>query len=182
MERINEITTTNRFLEQIYTSLTQKLTFGSLNSVAILTATNPQHIDEIVEFEMKRIQDRCTRKEEQYVEQMFAENPISFERRTTSRVLRRKCGTLLSSEQQQQRTEACCHSPYTNNTIKKAKSEYRHKYMSQKLLQSTQLLKFIKNLIAHTEGHLLVQGLSRDRLHQLRCRYGMDGNTKKVID
>lgn len=176
---------TNRFLEQIYTSLTQELAFHSLNTHGMLTNTKPQSIDQIVEFEMKRIQENCKRKEVQYVEQMLMENPIAIGRRATmSRILRRQCDTLLSpkkkqQQQQQQRrwTEVFRRSRY-NNKIKKAKSKYRHKYISQRLLQNTQLLSCIKDLIAQTEGHLLAQGWRKDKIHQMRYNYGMDGNSK----
>ncbi|XP_061401776.1 protein sisterless A-like [Musca vetustissima] len=187
----NTTITTNRFLEQVYTSLTHEVTFPSLNTHGMLTnimPTQQQHIDQIVEFEMKRIQENCQGKQEQYVEQMLAENPITYGRRTNTTtnsgsVLSEECDTLLSPEQkrqqQYQRSEACRRSRY-NNKIKKAKSKYRHKYMSQKLLQSTQLLTCIKDLIAQTEGHLLAQGLGKDKLHQLRYSYGMDSTRREV--
>lgn len=76
-------------------------------------------------------------------------------------------------EIQQQRAEACRRSRY-NNKIKKAKSKFRHKFMSQKLLQSTQMFDCIQDLIVQAESHLLAQGLTKDKLQQLRVRYGMD--------
>ncbi|XP_061399930.1 protein sisterless A-like [Musca vetustissima] len=190
----NTTITTNRFLEQVYKSLTHEVTFPSLNTHGMLTnimPTQQQHIDQIVEFEMKRIQENCQGKQEQYVEQMLAENPIAIGRRTnttntttnSSSILSGECDTLLSTEQKRQqhgqRSEACRRSRY-NNKIKKAKSKYRHKYMSQKLLQSTQLLTCIKDLIAQTEGHLLAQGLGNDKLHKLRYSYGMDSTRREV--
>lgn len=75
--------------------------------------------------------------------------------------------------QQQQRADACRRSRY-NNKIKKAKTKYRHKYMSQKLLQSTQMFDCIQDLISQAESHLLAQGLTKDKLQQLRLNYGMD--------
>ncbi|XP_073831742.1 protein sisterless A-like [Musca autumnalis] len=178
MEQYNaNSSTTNLFLDPLYTSLTQELSLESLNATTIsLNHLNPQNIDQIVEMEMKRIQENLCRKEQQYVEQMLVENPITFERRNNVTVLRKESDSSLSGEQQrlqQQRAEACRRSRY-NNKVKKAKSKYRHKYISQKLLQSSQMLSCIKDLIAEAESHLLAQGLNKETLRQLRSNYGMD--------
>ncbi|XP_075157956.1 protein sisterless A-like [Haematobia irritans] len=87
--------------------------------------------------------------------------------------------SLLPLDQRQHRADACRRSRY-NNKIKKAKSKYRHKYMSQKLLQSTQMFDCIQDLIAQAESHLLTQGLSKDKLQQMRLNYGID-STDKVL-
>lgn len=185
---------TGYFLQQVYTSLTQDFQMQTFNTTALATNTqfvNPQNIDRLVEMEMKRIKENCSQKEQQYVEQMLLENPITIERRinnnhvqqqqqqtsseddaidvvTVSATTKKETNTFL----QQQRAEACRRSRY-NNKIKKAKSKYRHKYMSQKLLQSTQMFDCIQDLIAQAENHLLAQGLTRDKLQHLRHNYGM---------
>uniref|UniRef100_A0A1I8MV15 BZIP domain-containing protein n=1 Tax=Musca domestica TaxID=7370 RepID=A0A1I8MV15_MUSDO len=178
MEQYNASRSTNLFLDPLYTSLTQELSLESLGPTTISsTQLNPQNIDQIVEMEMKRIQENIARKEAQYVEQMLVENPITFERRNNVTVLRKATSdSSLSPEQQrlqQQRADACRRSRY-NNKVKKAKSKYRHKYISQKLQQSSQMLNCIKDLIVEAESHLLAQGLHKEKLHQLRSNYGIE--------
>ncbi|XP_061399920.1 protein sisterless A-like [Musca vetustissima] len=192
MEHYNLNNSTNLFLDPLYTSLTQELSLKSLNTTSMaLTAVgtttaqlNPQNIDQMVAMEMKRIQENIARKEQQYVEQMLVENPITFERRNNVTVLRKTSDSSLSEEQQrlqQQRADACRRSRY-NNKVKKAKSKYRHKFISQRLLQSTQMLNCIQDLIAEAESHLLAQGLNKAKLHQLRSSYGMDMARSLVDD
>ncbi|KAM7347085.1 protein sisterless A-like [Cochliomyia hominivorax] len=180
------------FLQQIFTSLTQDLemqTFNPANSNNLYM--NPQNINRLVEMEMKRIKENCMLKEQQYVEQMLSENPITIERRpnnnhmqqqqqynsseddnidvvTVSTNIKKETNTFL----QQQRAEACRRSRY-NNKVKKAKSKYRHKFISKKLLQSIQMLDCIQDLIAQAENHLLTQGLTRDKLQYLRHNCGL---------
>lgn len=92
---------------------------------------------------------------------------------TATSLLPLKQQSFHQQQQQQQRADACRRSRY-NNKIKKAKTKYRHKYMSQKLLQSTQMFDCIQDLISQAESHLLAQGLTKDKLQQLRLNYGMD--------
>uniref|UniRef100_A0A1I8PEE3 BZIP domain-containing protein n=1 Tax=Stomoxys calcitrans TaxID=35570 RepID=A0A1I8PEE3_STOCA len=135
---------------------------------------NPRNINEMVSMEMKRIQMNCAQKQQQYVEQMLMENPIPFERRTTAAT--REINSQLSADQLQilqQRSEACRRSRY-NSKIRKAKAKYRHKYMTQKLLQSSKMFNCIQDLIGQAESQLLAQGLGMEKLQQLRKTYGMD--------
>ncbi|XP_075157957.1 protein sisterless A-like [Haematobia irritans] len=178
MEQMASSTTKN-MLHEVYTSLSPYFTTQNLTEMP--GYINPQHINDMVNIEMKRIQENCSRKEQQYVEEMLAENPITFERRTSTIVEKE---INLPPEQQKlirQRSEACRRSRF-NNKIRKAKTKYRHKYMTQKLIQSSQMFNCIQDLIGQAESQLLGQGLSKDKLRQLRYSYGMDETMECVRD
>ncbi|XP_037810499.1 protein sisterless A-like [Lucilia sericata] len=182
------------FLQQIYKSLSQDLQIQPFNPAALASAmnVNPENIDHMVEMELKVIKENVLKKEQQYVEQMLRENPIVIERRNNNNQQPQQQQQTSSDDDvvdvvtvstsskrenqkflQQQRAEACRRSRY-NNKIKKAKSKYRHKYISQKLLQSAQMFDCIQDLIKQAENQLLSQGLPEDKLQQLRQRYDME--------
>ncbi|KAM7347469.1 protein sisterless A-like [Cochliomyia hominivorax] len=73
----------------------------------------------------------------------------------------------LQQQQQQQRSESCRRSRI-NNKIKKAKAKYRHKFMSEKLLQSANVLECLQKLIEQTENQLINQGFNALQLLELR--------------
>ncbi|XP_037810504.1 protein sisterless A-like, partial [Lucilia sericata] len=176
--------TTGMILQDACTSLTQNLQMQSINSYQHISS---QYIDQVVEIEMKRLKANCSREEENYVEQMLLENPIIVERRTTTSSLSEAnnnndatdyCYSNVQDvdvgkdeeifgQQQQQRSESCRRSRI-NNKIKKAKSKYRHKFMSNKLLQSANVLQCLQKLIEQTENQLINQGFNALQLLELR--------------
>lgn len=182
------------FLQQVYSSLTHDFEMQPNQTTTSCTFpfVNMGDIDRMVELEMQRIKENCTQKENQYVEQMLAENPITIERRANTNNITAATVKPSTSAQtatmnpanismvQQQRAEACRRSRI-NNKVKKAKSKYRHKYMSQRLLQSSQMFNCIQELIAKAESHLLAQGMSREKLHRLRHTYGVDQASAAAI-
>ncbi|KAI8124257.1 Protein sisterless A [Lucilia cuprina] len=179
--------TTGMILQDACTSLTQNLQMQSINSYQHISS---QYIDQVVEIEMKRLKANCSREEENYVEQMLLENPIIVERRTTPTTLTTSSLTETNNNNeatdycystvqdvnvgkdeemfgQQQRSESCRRSRI-NNKIKKAKSKYRHKFMSNKLLQSANVLQCLQKLIEQTENQLINQGFNALQLLELR--------------
>ncbi|XP_065365308.1 protein sisterless A-like [Calliphora vicina] len=179
---------TGLILQDACSSLTQNLQMQSINSYQDISS---QYIDQVVEIEMKRLKANCMREEENYVEQMLLENPIIVERRPTpttlpassllteannddgatdychSNVMLADAGNDEETLFQQQRSESCRRSRI-NNKIKKAQTKYRHKFMSNKLLQSANVLECLQKLIEQTENQLINQGFDALQLLQLR--------------
>uniref|UniRef100_A0A1I8PHK5 BZIP domain-containing protein n=1 Tax=Stomoxys calcitrans TaxID=35570 RepID=A0A1I8PHK5_STOCA len=83
-----------------------------------------------------------------------------------------KAATLqqLQLQQQQQRAESCRRSRI-NNKIKKAKMKFRHKFMSNKLMQSISMLKCIQKLIDQAEMQLQSQGYPQQQLEKIKELY-----------
>ncbi|XP_059224340.1 protein sisterless A-like [Stomoxys calcitrans] len=129
-----------------------------------------QYIDQVVDTEMKRVKANCQREEEQFVEQMLLENPIVVERRSLSPVGQSTQSTLQLQQQQRQRAESCRRSRI-HNKIKKAKMKFRHKFMSNKLMQSISMLKCIQKLIDQAEMQLQSQGYPQQQLEKIKELY-----------
>lgn len=185
----DEITSSSSglILQDVCTSLTQNLQMQSINSFQHLSS---QYIEQIVEIEMKRLKANCNQEEQNYVEQMLLENPIIVERRNapppTTQINHNDVtnnnhnpnvqdvtadddedDTSVYMQQQQQRSESCRRSRL-NNKIKKAKAKYRHKFMSNKLLHSANVLECLQKLIEQTENQLINQGFNALQLLELR--------------
>ncbi|XP_065365307.1 protein sisterless A-like [Calliphora vicina] len=180
------------FLRQVYSSLTKDFQMQPFNPASMenVRVVKPHNIGYIVGVEMKRIKENCLRKEEQYVEQMLLENPITIERRTSNNNPQPASSddemvdvvTVASTskrDMQQQRADACRRSRY-NNKVRKAKTMYRHKFMTQKLMQSTKMYDCIQELIAQTETYLLSNGMDADTLLALRNNYNIDKANETV--
>lgn len=182
---------TGRYLHEVHELLEKDLEIQNIDTNALnhISSINPQVIDRMVDMEMERLKANCAMTEENYVQQMLAENPIVIERRNTgndhvddelsddenvdvvtvSESAKKGKYALL----QRQRAESCRRSRY-NDKIRKAKMTYRHKYMSKKLEDSVQLFNCIQAVIQQAEEHLLHQDFPLNRLKFMRLQYGVD--------
>lgn len=177
---------TGMLLQQMQTSMTDAFQLQHINAYH---QHSPRNIDHLVEQEMKRIKTNYHNEEERFVEQMLLENPVIVERRTPSAP--RKINGIsfnnsgTSSDDQsnrsshdpdiiaQQRAESCRKSRI-NHKIKKAKTKFRHKYITSKLAQSTHVLSNLRDIIAQAETQLLCHGYNQLSLQKLRNTFGLD--------
>lgn len=134
-------------------------------------------IDELVDQEVQRIQEKCLGEEEHYVEQMLQQHPVIIDRRAQPQRSSSSDETTNSRDQiAQQRAESCRRSRI-NNKIKQTKTKFRHKYISNKLSQSVANLDCLREIIAQTESQLLLSGCDQAMLQNLRDAFGVNKKT-----
>ncbi|XP_055845665.1 protein sisterless A [Episyrphus balteatus] len=132
----------------------------------------PASVDTIIDFEMKKVMAKYTAEEASFVDQKLIENPVIVERRPSNRS-GSESSSSVRDPLQQQRAESCRKSRI-NNKIKKAKSKFRHKFITMKLAQNAAALECIRDVIAHAEAKLKSTGCSEATLRKLRSAMGVD--------
>ncbi|KAH8385485.1 hypothetical protein KR093_010819, partial [Drosophila rubida] len=152
---------------------------------SLVYGNKPEQIEQMVAHELQLLKTHYANEEQRYVDQMILENPITVERRPPpvrveaepadpSTTTSTSTTTSNSSRDvQRQRAESCRKSRY-NNKIKKAKLRFRHKFASNKLLESTELLNCMRNVIAQAESQLLARGFNPAALERMRQNFGVD--------
>ncbi|XP_055915247.1 protein sisterless A [Eupeodes corollae] len=157
------------FLQKLYPPTSEPM---DLKSFACYQELTPESVDTVIDFEMKKVMAKYAAEEESFVDQKLIENPVICERRQSNR-----SGSESSSSTrdplQQQRAESCRKSRI-NNKIKKAKSKFRHKFITMKLAQNAAALQCIRDVISHAEAKLKSTGYSEAALRKLRNAMGVD--------
>uniref|UniRef100_A0A1A9UGW3 Uncharacterized protein n=1 Tax=Glossina austeni TaxID=7395 RepID=A0A1A9UGW3_GLOAU len=142
-----------------------------------------QLVNEAVETEIQRIRFNWKIREANYVENMLEEESNYNE--SLRRDLRRR-DTISDPDpikinpdddflQQRQKERAkAFHHFRVSRRIKKAKLKYRLQYVTNKLLESTDMLESVHDLIGEAEQKLISQGFSKDKIEILRKRFDVD--------
>lgn len=148
-------------------------------------ASKPEHIEKMVDQQLRQLKMHYTEQEQNYVNQMLLENPIVVERRASpplktelpapSPTPDSGSGSGSGAEGkdvQRQRAESCRKSRY-NNKIKKAKLRFRHKFVSEQLKKSELMLDTMRDVIAQAERQLLDRGFPAAAIERMRRGFGL---------
>uniref|UniRef100_A0A1A9Z0R9 Uncharacterized protein n=1 Tax=Glossina pallidipes TaxID=7398 RepID=A0A1A9Z0R9_GLOPL len=139
-----------------------------------------QLVNEAVEHEMERIKCNWKICETNYIENMLEEESNYNE--SLCRDLRRKDNISdikinpdddFLPQRQKERAKASRHFR-VNRRIKKAKLKYRFQYVTNKLLEGTDMLERVHDLIGEAERKLTSQGFSKDKIEILRKCFDVD--------
>uniref|UniRef100_A0A1B0FIX6 Uncharacterized protein n=1 Tax=Glossina morsitans morsitans TaxID=37546 RepID=A0A1B0FIX6_GLOMM len=129
---------------------------------------------------MERIKSNWKIREANYVENMLEEESNYNE--NLRRDLRRRDNISdikinpdddFLQQRQKERANASRHFR-VNRRIKKAKLKYRFQYVSNKLLEGTDMLECVHGLIGEAERKLISQGFSKDKIEILRKCFDVD--------
>lgn len=156
-------------------SVSEETDHTSGNKSMLSPNINSCDIDRMVELEAQRIRQNFMRGEQQYIEEMFLDNPIAIERRPSVNQYQPQY-----QEQQQRRGNVCRRSRY-NNKVMKAKLKYRHQFISKKLAQTSDMFERVLDFVAVAEQQVLRQGMSLDKLGQIRDNCRVDRTLNDVV-
>ncbi|XP_037881978.1 protein sisterless A-like [Glossina fuscipes] len=137
-------------------------------------------VNEAVEREIERIRFNWKIREANYVENMLEDESKYNE--SLRRDLRRrdnlsdiKINPDDDFVQQRQKERAKAFRYFrVSRRIKKAKLKYRFQYVTNKLLESTDMLESVHDLIGEAEQKLISQGFSKDKIETLRKYFNVD--------
>uniref|UniRef100_A0A1A9ZK64 Uncharacterized protein n=1 Tax=Glossina pallidipes TaxID=7398 RepID=A0A1A9ZK64_GLOPL len=139
-----------------------------------------QLVNEAVENEIQRIRFNWKIRETNYVENMLEEESNynenlrrDLQRRDTISDIKINPDDDFLQQRQKERAEAFRHFRVSKR-IKKAKLKYRLQYVTNKLLESTDMLESVHDLIGEAEQKLISQGFSKDKIETLRKRFDID--------
>uniref|UniRef100_A0A1A9UGW0 BZIP domain-containing protein n=1 Tax=Glossina austeni TaxID=7395 RepID=A0A1A9UGW0_GLOAU len=139
-----------------------------------------QLVNKAVEHEIERIKSNWKIREANYVENMLEEESNYNE--SLRRDLRRRDNISdmkinsdddFLEQRQKERSKASRHFR-VNRRIKKAKLKYRFQYVTNKLLESTDMLESVHSLIDEAERRLISRGFSQDKIEILRKCFDVD--------
>uniref|UniRef100_A0A1B0C503 Uncharacterized protein n=1 Tax=Glossina palpalis gambiensis TaxID=67801 RepID=A0A1B0C503_9MUSC len=139
-----------------------------------------QLVNEAVEREIERIRFNWKIREANYVENMLEDESKYNE--SLRRDLRRRDNVSdikinpdddFVQQRQKERAKAFRYFRVSRR-IKKAKLKYRFQYVTNKLLESTDMLESVHDLIGEAEQKLISQGFSKDKIETLRKNFNVD--------
>ncbi|XP_055376590.1 protein sisterless A [Condylostylus longicornis] len=132
-------------------------------------------IEQAIDVEMVNIQNHYQQEENQYVERMLIEQPpvVSIRRNTKE--------SEMKDPVQLQKAESCRRSRL-NGKIKKAKTRFRHQFVTEKLSKSCNMLRNIYEVIQYAENKLIQGGFDKKVLDELKRTLGMNKNVSELLN